>query len=112
MTRKTKATFTCFVIALLTSKFAVANQPHIESAEKVIACAYPKNPEAKAEACNALNESERRILNCATKSVNGSRMPNCKLLSDYELKSVPIVDAHRPHGTHFNLAPVRKLGNS
>lgn len=96
------------ILALATTWVSFSNtvnakQPHIERAEKVIACAYPKQPETKTTACEALNDSERRILNCATKSVNGSRLANCKLLSDSELKSVPIVDAHRPKGTTFNL---------
>lgn len=78
-------------------------------AENVIACAFNKNADAKAKACDALNASEKRILKCAVGSNQGPRKMRCKDLSESEQKLVPRIDAARPRGTTFNFT-TRKMG--
>lgn len=87
-----------------------AAENHLAKANRVIACAFPDDPAKKASACAILDDSEKRVLKCATQNQNKSRLETCRDLNKEELKLVPIVDAHRKHGTQFNLTNVRKLG--
>ncbi len=92
------------------STLAMAEENHLAKANRVIACAFNDDPNKKAAACAILGDSEKRVLKCAIHPKNKSRLETCSDLSKDELKLVPIVDAHRKHGTQFDLGNVRKMG--